>query len=256
MPRRQRTHLDGMPLHIVQRGHNRNACFFETGDYRAYLRALDIALRDAQCDLHAYVLMTNHVHLLITPRHAALVPRLLIALGRRYVHHVNARYGRTGTLWDSRYRSSLVDSDAYLLMCMRYIELNPVRAGIAGDPGEYRWSSYQANALAGVDPLVSPHATWQELGRDDVARRAAYRELFRGGRRPEAVAQVRTALERGEPLGSRRFVDWVERALGRRCVARPPGRPRTAGAATAETVPAADAGDTEPGSVSPVSRTA
>lgn len=230
MSHRLRAHLDDMPLHIVQRGHNRGACFFSDSDYLAYLRALGVALHDTQCTLHAYVLMSNHVHLLVTPRHAALVPRLLIALGRRYVQHVNGRYGRTGTLWDSRYRSSLVDTDAYLLMCMRYIELNPVRAGIVRDPGDYRWSSHRANAMGDIDPLVCPPATWQALGSDDDIRRSAYRAQFRDAPGADALAGIRHAVEQGEPFGSARFHAFVEGALGRRCVARPPGRPRSSAA--------------------------
>jgi REP element-mobilizing transposase RayT len=125
MPRRPRIHLDGVPLHIVQRGHNRQPCFFAEEDYHAYLHWLGEALRKQDCALHAYVLMTNHVHLLLTPKDAAAVPRLIIALGRRYVQYINTTYRRTGTLWDSRYKSSLVQADPYLLACQRYIELNP-----------------------------------------------------------------------------------------------------------------------------------
>jgi putative transposase len=121
MPRRPRLHLDGFPLHIVQRGHNRAPCFFAPEDYQAYLHWLDEALRSEHCDLHAYVLMTNHVHLLLRPRRAESVPRLMIELGRRYVQYVNMTYRRTGTLWDSRYKSSVIESDGYLLACHCYI---------------------------------------------------------------------------------------------------------------------------------------
>ena len=124
MPRRPRIHLDGIPLHIVQRGHNREPCFFAEDDYSSYLHWLSEALAETECALHAYVLMTNHVHLLLTPKKAAAVPRLLMSLGRRYVQYVNRTYRRTGTLWDSRYKSSLVQADNYLLTCQRYIELN------------------------------------------------------------------------------------------------------------------------------------
>ncbi|HLX30627.1 MAG TPA: transposase, partial [Casimicrobiaceae bacterium] len=123
-----------MPLHIVQRGHNRQPCFFAETDYRRYLQWLGEALRETECALHAYALMTNHVHLLLTPKAAATVPALVISLGRRYVRHVNRRLERTGTLWDSRYGSSLIEADNYFLACQRYIELNPVRAGIVSDP--------------------------------------------------------------------------------------------------------------------------
>lgn len=128
MPRRSRIHLDGVPLHIAQRGHNREACFFAEDDYHAYLHWLGRALTQTESELHAYVLMTNHVHLLLTPPKAEAVPNLLISLGRGYVQYVNRSYRRTGTLWDSRYKSSLVQPETYLLACQRYIELNPVRA--------------------------------------------------------------------------------------------------------------------------------
>lgn len=130
MPRRPRIHLDNIPLHIVQRGHNREPCFFAEEDYHTYLHWLGEALRKEGCALHAYVLMTNHVHLLLTPQHAEAVPKLIIALGRRYVQYINTVYRRTGTLWDSRYKSSLIQAETYLLSCQRYIELNPVRANM------------------------------------------------------------------------------------------------------------------------------
>ena len=134
MPRRPRIHLDGVPLHIVQRGHNREPCFFAEEDFGSYLHWLGEALGEAECALHAYVLMTNHVHLLLTPKKAITVPGLIISLGRRYVQYINRTYNRTGTLWDSRYKSSLVQAETYLLACQRYIELNPVRAAMVDDP--------------------------------------------------------------------------------------------------------------------------
>ena len=143
MPRRPRIHLDGVPLHIVQRGHNRQPCFFGEEDYQAYLYWLGEALKKEQCALHAYALMTNHVHLLVTPDRTESIPRLIIALGRRYVQYINTTYRRTGTLWDSRYKSSLIQAETYLLSCQRYIELNPVRAAMVDDPAHYRWTSYR-----------------------------------------------------------------------------------------------------------------
>jgi len=157
MPRRPRIHLAGIPLHIVQRGHNRDACFFTEADYQSYLHWLGEALKATGCQLHAYVLMTNHVHLLLTPPTADAVSGLVISLGRRYVQYINRTYRRTGTLWDSRYKSSLVQADEYLLLCQRYIELNPVRAAMVNDPAYYRWSSYRANGLGQPDVLLTPH---------------------------------------------------------------------------------------------------
>ena len=165
MPRRPRVHIDDVPLHIVQRGHNREPCFFAEEDYHTYLHWLNEALRKEQCALHAYALMTNHVHLLLTPRDAKAVPQLIIALGRRYVQYINVSYRRTGTLWDSRYKSSLIQAETYLLACQRYIELNPVRANMVDDPAHYRWSSYRSNALGQTSDILTPHPLYQSLAR-------------------------------------------------------------------------------------------
>ena len=179
MPRRPRVHLDGAALHIVQRGHNRESCFFTEEDYHAYLHWLGEALTKEKCALHAYVLMTNHVHLLLTPTHAEAVPRLIITLGRRYVQYINATYRRTGTLWDSRYKSSLIQAETYLLACQRYIELNPVRAAMVDDPAHYRWTSYRSHALGQANSYLTPHSIYLALGNDDKQRQSAYRTLFR-----------------------------------------------------------------------------
>lgn len=178
MPLGARSHLDHVPLHIVQRGHNRSACFFSEDDYRSYLYWLHEALRDAECTLHAYVLMTNHVHLLLTPTRAAAVPGALISVGRRYDQRINRLHDRTGTLWDSRYTSLLIHAKSHLLSCQRYIELNPVRAALVRDPADYRWSSYRVHALGLQDTIVSPHPLYYTLGRDGAERQAAYRRLI------------------------------------------------------------------------------
>ena len=216
MPRRPRIHIDGVPLHIVQRGHNREPCFFGEGDYSSYLHWLGKAIREAECLLHAYVLMTNHVHLLLTPGKAAAVPKLLISLGRRYVQYINRSYGRTGTLWDSRYKSSLVQPGNYLLACQRYIELNPVRAGLATHPGEYRWSSYHANALGTQDGLVSSHELYDRLGKSKPDRQQAYRELLRASLPQTEVDAIRDATNKNWALGNDEFKRRIEALSGRR----------------------------------------
>jgi len=226
MPRRPRTHFAGLPLHIVQRGHNRNACFFADDDYLAYREWLGEALRATACQLHAYVQMTNHVHLLLTPPEPESVPRLMISLGRRYVQYINRRYHRTGTLWDSRYKSSLIQADEYLLCCQRYIEINPVRATMVDDPGDYRWSSYRANALGQTDHLLTPHPLYLGLGAREAERFAAYRELFCSALDAPAVDAIRLALDQGQPLGDSRFLACIEKTTGQRREARPRGRPR------------------------------
>jgi len=226
MPRRPRIHLPGVPVHLVQRGHNRDACFFSDDDYFAYQHWLGEALKDSGCALHAYVLMTNHVHLLLTPSEAESVPKLVISLGRRYVQYINKTYRCTGTLWDSRYKSSLVQAETYLLQCQRYIELNPVRAGMTDDPALYRWSSYRANALGQLDALITPHEVFCRIAGNDAERQAAYRALFRHELDEEAIADIRLALAQGQPLGGGRFLDTIERMTGQRRETKPRGRPR------------------------------
>ena len=228
MPRRPRVHLDGVPLHIVQRGHNREPCFFGEEDYSSYLHWLGEALAEFDCALHAYVLMTNHVHLLLTPRQAEAVPKLIISLGRRYVQYVNRSYRRTGTLWDSRYKSSSVQAETYLLACQRYIELNPVRAAMVEDPAHYRWTSYRSNALGQQDPHLTPHPLYLSLGRSDKGRQAAYRALFRAQLDRAAVDDIRQALHQSQPLGNARFYARIEKMTGIRREAKPRGRPRRA----------------------------
>jgi len=228
MPRRPRVHLDNVPLHIVQRGHNREPCFFAEDDYRSYLHWLGEALAETECALHAYVLMTNHVHLLLTPKKAAAVPKLIISLGRRYVQYINRTYRRTGTLWDSRYKSSLVQAETYLLACQRYIELNPVRARMVQGPTHYPWSSYRANGLGQPDARLTPHLLYCVLGRNDHDRQSAYRALFRAQLDRDAIDDIRLALHQSQPLGNERFYAKIEQMTGIRRETRPRGRPRVA----------------------------
>jgi len=172
--------MPGQPQHVIQRGNNRAAIFRAEGDYRFYLEKLRVAAEKHDCDIHGYVLMTNHVHLLVTPHDEIGIGKMIQMLGRYYVQYFNRRYKRTGTLWEGRYRATLIDSEQYLLTCLRYIELNPVRArGLADRPGDYPWSSYQHNALGKPDPLLTPHLQYQRLGATAGERRGAYRQLFR-----------------------------------------------------------------------------
>lgn len=226
MPRRPRVHLDGVPLHIVQRGHNRQPCFFAEEDYHTYLHWLQEGLHKEKCSLHAFALMTNHVHLLLTPSKAESIPKLIISLGRRYVQYINTTYRRTGTLWDSRYKSSLIHADTYLLACQRYIELNPVRAAMVDDPAHYRWTSYRANALGKANPLITPHAVYRAMGVTDAERQSNYRQLFRASLDEEAIADIRLALNQNQPLGNTRFLKMIERTTGQHRQAKRRGRPR------------------------------
>ena len=227
MPRQPRIHLDDIPLHLVQRGHNRQPCFFEPADYHCYLHMLDDALRRCQGRLHAYALMTNHVHLLLTPAVAARVPNVMMAIGRGYVQFVNRKYGRTGTLWDGRYHASLVQSDRYLLACCRYIEMNPVRAGLASRPDDYPWTSFHANALQRKEPRIVPHPLWVELAASPDRRSSAYRALFDEGSDEVPVTEIRRAIRQSQPLGGKDFDTVISRLTGRERSSMPRGRPRT-----------------------------
>lgn len=211
----------------MQRGHNRERCFFADDDYSHYLHWLGEALTESGCALHAYALMTNHVHLLLTPQKAEAVPKLIISIGRRYVQYINRRYRRTGTLWDSRYRSSLVEAEVYLLACQRYIELNPVRAAMVKDPAHYRWTSYRTNGLGQPDARLMPHPLYRALGRDDQERQAAYRALFDAQLDLTVIGDIRLALNQSQPVGNARFHARIERITGVRREAKPRGRPRS-----------------------------
>ena len=175
--------------------------------------------------MHAYVLMTNHVHLLATPESADSLPRLMQSLGRRYVRYVNAAYRRTGTLWEGRYRAAPIDSEAYFLACCRYIELNPVRARMVAHPRDYRWSSYAAHAQGAKDALAQDHPLYRGLGGTPVERQKAYRALFRAALGEEFLDALRTATNGGWVLGSARFKRQVEKVAGRRAAPLAKGRP-------------------------------
>jgi putative transposase len=205
MARHPRTILPGVALHVVQRGNNRNACFHMDGDYLTYLTHLRHLCGKYDCEVHAYCLMTNHVHLLLTPADIERCGPLMRDLGRCYVPYFNRRHGRTGTLWEGRFRSCLVESARYVLACYRYIELNPVRAGIVGDPGAYPWSSYRANSGMQVDPFLKPHREQLALGNDVARRNAAYRALFDLGFEPSLLTGIRDATNGGYPLVSDTF---------------------------------------------------
>ncbi len=226
MPRKPRFYVPGAPVHAVQRGHNRSAVFFADLDYLEYLRCLKQAADSCGCAVHAYVLMTNHVHLLLSPERSESVGRLFQSLGRHYVRYVNETYQRHGGLWEGRYRGSVIDSQAYLLSCMRYIERNPVRAGMVDHPASYRWSSYAANALGVSNAVLTAHAGYVALGRLPDDRQSAYRRLFEVVPASEELALFRCALQTGTPLGNEQFKGEIEAALRLKVGFACRGRPR------------------------------
>jgi putative transposase len=225
MARLPRFDLPGVAQHGIQRGVDRQPCFAADEDYLRYLQELGEAARRFGCALHAYVLMTNHVHLLVTPHEAGATSRMMQALGRRYVASFNARYRRTGTRWEGRFKAGLVDSDGYVLTCYRYIELNPVRAGMVLAPAQYRWSSYTCNALATADPHITPHPCYAALGDRNTTRYAAYRSLFENMIAPTDLAAIRAHTQQQHAWGSDRFRAQVEALTGRAAGTRPRGRP-------------------------------
>ncbi|MCG3202973.1 MAG: hypothetical protein NFCOHLIN_02860 [Gammaproteobacteria bacterium] len=227
MPRQARVKAAGIPQHIVQRGNNQSVCFVTEDDSRFYLYHLtDLADRH-RCAVHAYVLMTDHVHLLMTPECADGVSRLMKQLSQRYVQYFNRAYGRRGTLWDGRFRSGLVQAHDLLLRCCRYIELNPVRAGIARHPGDYEWSSYRHNAEGAPSVLVRPHVEYLALGGTDGERREAYKALCRATPHPAEVAMISRCVYRGRALDSDRLREGMAQGRAHRAMEEWPRRRRS-----------------------------
>ncbi|HET9734245.1 MAG TPA: transposase [Burkholderiales bacterium] len=227
MARQPRPILPGVALHIVQRGNDRADCFRRDGDYMLYLTHLRELADELGCAVHAYCLMTNHVHLLLTPPAADACATLMRNLGQRYVQRFNRAYERTGTLWEGRFRSFLVDSAGYVLACYRYIEQNPLRAGMVPAPSAYPWSSYHANAGLRLDPLVTPHPEYLSLSEDPARRQRAYRELVEGMLAQDDLTRIREAAQNGMPLGGEAFKARIEIGLGRRVGRIRPGRPKS-----------------------------
>lgn len=225
MARLGRYFVPEQPLHVIQRGNNRQAIFFEDQNYVRYRDWLAEAAAQYGCAIHAYVLMTNHVHLLVTPATKESLPRMMQSLGRRYVRHINFAYERTGTLWEGRYRAAPIDTEAYFLACCRYIELNPVRAGMVRRPRDYAWSSHRGHADARPDAVLSDHPILKAIGRTVQARQEEYRALFRVGVDEDFVEALRAATNGGWALGDARFQKQLAKAAKRRVAPLPKGRP-------------------------------
>lgn len=226
MARLPRLAAAGYPHHLIQRGNNRMLIFRVAEDRQRYLAWLHELASGLQVAVHAYVLMPNHVHLLATPSAADALSRMMQALGRRYVRWFNDRNGRSGTLWEGRFRSAVIDSDRYLLTCSRYIEMNPVRAGLVADPAEYPWSSYRHHVGAQNDPRVTDHALFWSLGNTPFERQSAYRRLFDTPISAAELEAIRHRTNRGWALGTAEFLSALETRAARGVSPRSRGRPK------------------------------
>lgn len=225
MARQPRLDLPGIPQHIVQRGNNRLPCFLDEVDRAHYLTLLREALLSTECTMHAYVLMDNHVHLLVSPACRGAVSRLMQKLGRQYVRQFNFRHRRTGTLWEGRYKSCLVDSREYLLRCYQYIDLNPVRARMTDVPESYRWSSCSAHC-GHENPIVTHHRAYLELGSDTAERATAYKSILYEPLSDDTLEEIRIYLQQQRVLGSTDFQQMIQAKTERFAGIRPAHRPR------------------------------
>ena len=213
MPRRKRMYLAGLPYHLVQRGNNREVCFVEPENYQYYLQLWKECSKRYRIAVHAYCLMTNPIHFLVTPENPDSISRAMSVIGSRYAYYFNKTYDRTGTIWEGRHKSSLIQSDRYFLTCCRYIELNPVVAGMVNKPEEYKWSSYLANAWARASNLVS-HDEYLKLGINADARSYVYRELFKDRLSDYDVHLIQNASEYCQPVGDDQFRVQIEEKYG------------------------------------------
>ena len=225
MARLPRFDVPGIAQHIVQRGNDRLPCFAGQLDYVRYLQDLRDVAREHGCAIHAYVLMTNHVHILATPATPGAIGRMMQALGRRYVSYFNTQYRRTGTLWEGRYKACLVDSQDYVLRCYRYIELNPLRARMVASPADYRWSSYSHNAKGNNDLLITPHDTYMSLGKLEAERRLYYSAFVSEAILESELKEIRSYLQQSRALGSKRFQEYIQSLYGRAAATVTRGRP-------------------------------
>jgi len=215
-----------IPQHIIQRGNNHQVCFAHEQDFITYTAYLKEYADEFEVDIHAWVFMTNHVHLLCTPNIENGISKMMQALGRRYVRYFNNRYRRTGTLWEGRFKSCLVEDEVYLLHVYRYIELNPVRAKMVQCAADYKWSSYQINALGKKSTLCSPHSLYYRLGTNSEQRMVEYQKLFDTALVSEQLSEIRATTQKGMALGGNKFKAEIEKLTGRRMTEGKRGRPK------------------------------
>ncbi|MFD2365005.1 transposase [Pseudoduganella sp. GCM10020061] len=225
MARLPRLVVPGQPHHIIQRGNNRQPVFIDDEDYLRFLAWLREAGRTYKVSVHAYVLMPNHMHLLATPAEESSLAQMMQWIGRKYVPYFNQKYNRVGTLWQGRFKTSVIDSENYFLVCSRYIENNPVRAQLAATPQDYRWSSYAHHAGLRQDPAVVDHALYWALGNTPFQREAAYTSLFQAPLSHAELLNIRTSVGKGWPLGSDAYKTKLEQRAKRQVLPARRGRP-------------------------------
>ena len=226
MARLPRYTIINQSQHIILQGRERQEVFFQEQDYQYFHDCLEEAAYNYGLKVHAYVLMPNHVHVLTTPGETDSISRTVQSVGRNYVQYFNECYNGSGTLWEGRYRATVLDEKEYLLTCSRYIELNPVRAGLVKHPRDYRWSSYAHNAMGTRDEMISPHREYRKLGSSDKERVSAYRALFKKKISAETVELITESTIKGWALGDARFARKIEKISGRRATQLPKGRPK------------------------------
>jgi putative transposase len=229
--RRARLIIAGLPHHLIVRGNDRQAIFRDDADRRRFKADLAEIAAEVEVAIHGYVMMTNHVHLIATPEMAEALSGAIQRLGRRYVRYYNDRYQRTGTLWEGRFRAALIEADRYLLACLRYVEDNPVRAGLVRRPADYPWSSHRHHVGLTVDELVSPHPIYWGLGNTPFEREQAWLALFEERIPDSELARMR-AMAMGTPAAEKGYLAVLGQQTGRALLARPVGRPRKSGVVT------------------------
>jgi len=225
MARLKRLFVPGEPQHIIQRGNNRQVIFQDEADCARFLDLLRDASVEHELAIHSYVLMPNHLHLLVTPAKNTSISRVMQSVGRRYVRHFNLKAQRTGTLWEGRYKSTVIDSEQYFMVCSRYIELNPVRAGLVDAPQAYPWSSYRHHIGLAANAMITDHALYWNLGNTPFERQAAYRQMLEEGLTTEQLGRIRDATNKGWVLGSAEFAELLNARANRRATRSHAGRP-------------------------------
>jgi putative transposase len=229
MPRRLRLFIPNTPCHIIQRGNNKSKIFFSSDDYQTFLEILQEALKKHLCLLYSYCLILNHFHLIVNPGETGNISLFMKLLGGKYVRYINKKYNRTGTLWENRFRSFLIGDEQYFVRCLRYVEMNPVRAGMVSSPELYRWSSYRFKVGDEKNPLIDFDPWYTSLDANSIERQLKYRQFFCEPLTEQELSQIREIAHKGGVYSNEMFKGFVEEITGRDVFIRPQGRPERSG---------------------------